>query len=125
MVVRLPRARPRGTAASIRLPLARVACVCARADVPRARMLGLVQLHQYQVIGRHLPTAAEANPPLFRMRLFAKNTVVAKSRFWYFLGQLHKLKRATGEIVAVNEVRARARARSAYLWLRRRCFAGA
>lgn len=39
------------------------------------------------------------------MRIFAPNTVVAKSRYWYFLRGLKKVKKATGEIVAVNEVR--------------------
>ena len=42
-------------------------------------------LMEYQVLGRHLPTAQEPNPKLYRMRIFAKNEVVAKSRFWYFL----------------------------------------
>lgn len=41
---------------------------------------------------------------LFRMRIFAPNEVVAKSRFWYFLRQLHKVKKASGEIVAVNVI---------------------
>ncbi|RYF32421.1 MAG: hypothetical protein EOO38_31010 [Cytophagaceae bacterium] len=41
------------------------------------------------------------------MRIFATNQVVAKSRFWYFLGKLRKIKKANGEIVSVNEVRAR------------------
>jgi hypothetical protein len=39
------------------------------------------------------------------MRIFAPNVVVAKSRFWYFLKKLRKVKKAAGEIVAVNEVR--------------------
>jgi large subunit ribosomal protein L18Ae len=38
------------------------------------------------------------------MRLFAPNKVVAKSRFWYFLKKFRKVKKATGEIVAVNEI---------------------
>ena len=38
------------------------------------------------------------------MRIFAPNEVVAKSRFWYFLRQLHKVKKANGEIVAVNVI---------------------
>lgn len=38
------------------------------------------------------------------MRIFAPNPVVAKSRFWYFLTQLRKVKKATGEVVAVNVV---------------------
>jgi large subunit ribosomal protein L18Ae len=38
------------------------------------------------------------------MRIFAPNPVVAKSRFWYFLRSLRKVKKATGEIVSVNAV---------------------
>ncbi|KAK2850712.1 hypothetical protein FQN49_005396 [Arthroderma sp. PD_2] len=38
------------------------------------------------------------------MRIFAPNTVVAKSRFWYFLMKMRKVKKASGEIVAVNMI---------------------
>jgi large subunit ribosomal protein L18Ae len=38
------------------------------------------------------------------MRIFAPNPVVAKSRFWYFLTQLRKVKKGNGEIVSVNVV---------------------
>jgi large subunit ribosomal protein L18Ae len=38
------------------------------------------------------------------MRIFAPNAVVAKSRFWYFLRGLQKVKKTTGEIVSVNVV---------------------
>lgn len=38
------------------------------------------------------------------MRIFAPNDVVAKSRFWYFLGKLRKIKKANGEIVSLNRV---------------------
>ena len=40
---------------------------------------------EYQVVGRHLPTEHEPTPKIYRMRIFAPNEVVAKSRFWYFL----------------------------------------
>lgn len=40
-----------------------------------------------------------------RMRIFAPNDVVAKSRFWYYLRQLKKMKKSHGEIVALNIVR--------------------
>jgi ATP-binding cassette subfamily F protein 3 len=60
---------------------------------------------EYQVIGRHLPTEDVPTPKLYRMRIFAPNEVVAKSRFWYYLRQLHKVKKASGEIVGCNEVR--------------------
>ncbi|KAI9013000.1 60S ribosomal protein L20 [Gaertneriomyces sp. JEL0708] len=62
------------------------------------------RLNEYQVVGRHYPTEKEPVPKLFRMRLFAPNEVVAKSRFWYFLKKVSKVKRASGEIVSVNQI---------------------
>ncbi|KAL7284072.1 hypothetical protein ACG7TL_001349 [Trametes sanguinea] len=59
---------------------------------------------EYQVVGRHLPTEAEPTPKIYRMRIFAPNEVVAKSRFWYFLRQLKKVKKASGEIIGVNVI---------------------
>lgn len=41
---------------------------------------------------------------IYRMRIFAPNPVVARSRFWYFLRQLKRVKKANGEILAVNEI---------------------
>ena len=80
-------------------------------------------LTEYQVVGRHLPTENDPNPKIYRMRIFAPNDVVAKSRFWYFLRcdriyhfsgrilsltecyrQLKKVKKANGEIIGVNVV---------------------
>jgi large subunit ribosomal protein L18Ae len=51
-----------------------------------------------------MPNEANPTPKLYRMRIFAPNTVVAKSRFWYFMSQLRKLKKANGEIVSLNVV---------------------
>ena len=56
------------------------------------------------MVGRHLPTEKEPTPKLFRMRLFATNEVIAKSRFWYFMRKLKKVKKVNGEIVGINEV---------------------
>ncbi len=67
-------------------------------------ILFLGRLTEYQVIGRHLPSEANPAPKLYRMRIFAPNTVVAKSRFWYFLMKLRKVKKANGEIVSLNVV---------------------
>lgn len=64
------------------------------------------RLSEYQVIGRKLPGDDDPTPKLYRMRLFAPNTVVAKSRFWYFLKKLRKVKKSAGEIVSLNVVRA-------------------
>lgn len=38
------------------------------------------------------------------MRLFAQDAVRARSRFWYFLSQLRRAKRAKGEVLAVHEI---------------------
>jgi len=77
-------------------------------------------IQEYQVVGRHLPTESEPIPKIYRMRIFAPNEVVAKSRFWYFLRfvecfvsrtsrlsshrQLKKVKKASGEVIGVNVV---------------------
>jgi large subunit ribosomal protein L18Ae len=62
-------------------------------------------LSYYHVVGRKRPTEADPSPQIYRMRLFARDQVQAKSRFWYFLHQIQNLKRSTGEILAVNEIR--------------------
>ena len=58
----------------------------------------------YQVIGRKAPTAAEPDPPVYRMKLFAPNEVLARSRFWYYMHQYRKMKKTTGEILDIVEV---------------------
>ena len=58
----------------------------------------------YQVVGRKAPTKTDENPPAYRMKLFARNEVMAKSRFWYFMHQMRKMKKTTGEILDVNEI---------------------
>ena len=64
-------------------------------------------LREFRVIGRKMPTENEPETPLYRMRIFAPDAIVAKSRFWYFLRQLRKFKKTTGEIVSVEEIKER------------------
>ena len=64
-----------------------------------------VQLKEFKIIGRRVPTAKVQKPPLFRMRIFAPDVVSAKSRFWYFMALHKKLKKTVGEIVACSRVR--------------------
>lgn len=45
--------------------------------------LWLKQFHQYQVVGRALPTESDEHPKIYRMKLWATNEVRAKSKFWY------------------------------------------
>ena len=61
-------------------------------------------IRQFQVVGRKAPTASDPNPPAYRMKIFAPNPVMAKSRFWYFLHQMQKMKKTTGEILDVSEI---------------------
>ena len=43
---------------------------------------GGYKYHQYQVVGRHLPTDKTPEPPIYRMKLWATDPVCAKSKFW-------------------------------------------
>merc|ERR1711920_468749 len=56
----------------------------------------------YQVVGRHIPRPFELNPTLFRMRIWATDVVRARSKFWYFLRKLHKIKKSNGQIITCN-----------------------
>ena len=62
------------------------------------------KIRHYQVTGRKTPTANDPNPQIYRMKIFAKTPVQAKSRFWYFLHQYRKMKKTTGDILRVNEI---------------------
>lgn len=65
----------------------------------------LKQMREYQVAGRARPTKDGEQPKIYRMRVFAPNPVQARSRFWYFLTRLRKVKKAVGEIVSCTEVK--------------------
>ncbi|KAI5212609.1 60S Ribosomal Protein L18A [Manis pentadactyla] len=78
------------------------------------------RLREYKVVGRCLPTPKCHTPPLYRMRIFAPNHVVAKSRFWYFVSQLKKMKKSSGEIVYCGQVfeKSPLRVKNFGIWLR-------
>lgn len=69
----------------------------------------------FQVVGRFVPNQkyGEDDPQckVYRMKIFAKNKVVARSRFWYFMGRLCRVKKANGQIVSVNQVSPKQHAR--------------
>lgn len=79
-----------------------------------AKQAGTVEAryHQYQVVGRLKPAAQKGTrkSTIYKMNVFAPNTVVAKSRFWYYMSMLNRVKRANGEILQINEVNAGSRA---------------
>lgn len=64
-----------------------------------------LQFHEYLVLGRGLPTEKKPQPTIYRMRIFAPNALVAKSKFWYFMKRLSDVKKMTGEILSCTEVR--------------------
>mmetsp|Transcript_7654 Transcript_7654/g.12524 ORF Transcript_7654/g.12524 Transcript_7654/m.12524 type:complete len:188 (+) Transcript_7654:65-628(+) len=78
------------------------------------------RMHQYQIVGRAAPTPKNPTPKIYRMRLFAKNQVLAKSRFWYFMKKINKAKRSGGELLGVNELfdRAPTKVKNYGIWLR-------
>ncbi len=43
---------------------------------------GLFKWHQYVVVGRHNPTEAMPEPTVYRMKVWAPDSVRAKSKFW-------------------------------------------
>ncbi|MCD7471180.1 60S ribosomal protein L18A [Datura stramonium] len=62
------------------------------------------KFHQYQVVGRALPSESDEHPKIYRMKLWATNEVRAKSKFWYFLRKLKKVKKSNGQMLAINEI---------------------
>ncbi|PQQ17981.1 aspartyl protease family protein [Prunus yedoensis var. nudiflora] len=62
------------------------------------------RFHQYQVVGRALPSEKDEHPKIYRMKLWATNEVRAKSKFWYFLRKLKKVKSSNGQVLAINEI---------------------
>ncbi|KAF5731338.1 hypothetical protein HS088_TW18G00015 [Tripterygium wilfordii] len=61
------------------------------------------RFHQYQVVGRALPTETDEHPNIFRMKLLATNEVCAKSKCWYYMRKQKKVKKSNGQVLAINE----------------------
>ncbi|KAG9390368.1 50S ribosomal protein L18Ae/60S ribosomal protein L20 and L18a [Carpediemonas membranifera] len=61
-------------------------------------------MRQFTVIGRAAPTEETPVTPIYRMRIFARDEVVARSRFWYFMRKLQKLKRVNGQLLECKEI---------------------
>merc|ERR1712223_115043 len=70
-----------------------------------SKMKAKGEFKEFMIVGRHLPTEANPEPELYKMRIFAPDHVVAKSRYWYFVSNLKKVKKANGEIVSVEQIR--------------------
>ena len=59
---------------------------------------------RYYVFGRALPTEENPTPEVIVVRVFAKNEVFAKSKFWSTNKVLNKIKKSQGEVLKVQEI---------------------
>mmetsp|Transcript_23862 Transcript_23862/g.3978 ORF Transcript_23862/g.3978 Transcript_23862/m.3978 type:complete len:107 (+) Transcript_23862:55-375(+) len=64
-----------------------------------------MKIKQWVVAGRKVPSEKDPNPTIYRMRIFASDEVIAKSRFWYFVKRMLKIKQVQGEVVSIKEVK--------------------
>lgn len=72
--------------------------------VKEAKPFSMKNIKQYLIVGRGKPSEKEAEPKVYRMRVFAPNTTVAKSRFWTLMRKQKKIKHSHGELIAIHEV---------------------
>jgi len=61
-------------------------------------------VRQYWVVGRETSTVDTPDPVCYRIRVFAKNTVIARSQFWYEMKRQNKVRKCQGEIISVSEI---------------------
>ncbi len=61
-------------------------------------------MRQFQIVGRALPTEKVPEPPLYRMRVFARDAVLARSKYWFHMKRQHKVRKVQGEIISTSEV---------------------
>ena len=55
-------------------------------------------------MGRGLPSEADPTPKLYRMRIFHRDAVLARSKFWYHMKRQHKVRKIQGEIISTSEI---------------------
>lgn len=61
-------------------------------------------IHYYEVVGRRKPTDKDPKPQIYRMKIFATNPVTARSKFWYYMSSLKRIKKANGELLSQSEI---------------------
>merc|ERR1719391_1418896 len=64
----------------------------------------VASLKRFEVVGRKLPTEKDANPKIFKMKVFATDAVRALSKYWYFIRKLRRVKKANGEILSTRRL---------------------
>jgi len=55
-------------------------------------------------VGRALPSKENPTPQLYRMRVFERDAVLARSKFWYHMKRQHKIRKIQGEIISTSEI---------------------
>merc|ERR1719240_1434646 len=78
------------------------------------------RVHQYELVGRAAPTQKNPVPKIYKMKLFAKNPVIARSKFWYFMKKINRAKKSGGEILRQVELfdKAPTKVNNYGIWLR-------
>ena len=61
-------------------------------------------MKQFWVVGRETRSESNPDPTCYRIRVFAKNTVIARSKFWYEMKRQNKVRKCQGQIVSVSEI---------------------
>merc|ERR1711988_1448624 len=60
--------------------------------------------NHFQIIGRLYPDETTKSPPLYRMEIWATNSLRARSKFWYFLRKLQRIRKTKGHIICCQEI---------------------
>lgn len=63
-----------------------------------------MQIRQFYIVGRALPSDSNPNPTLYRMRIFERDPVLARSKFWYHMKRQHKVRKIQGETISTSEI---------------------
>merc|ERR1711970_1540132 len=79
-------------------------CLTDQNSAQNKKMKAKGILREFVITGRKLPSDSQPNPPIYKMQIFANDTVAAKSRFWYFVSFYKKVNKTAGEIVECNEI---------------------
>ena len=51
-----------------------------------------------------MPSESNPNPTLYRIRVFERDAVLARSKFWYHMKRQHKVRKIQGEIISTSEI---------------------
>merc|ERR1712159_393647 len=59
---------------------------------------------QFRVLGREIVTKRDPNPLIYRLKVWANDPVRARSKFWYFLHKLCRIKKTKGHIISCRQI---------------------